>query len=157
MAICPSKSMANSTAGISMSASFPSSIPKNKAPPSTILRSRGMDTSSQRGYSSEVAAAAVQESIGEEVEAKREKEALVAPDHMDAAEKDIFDVLNGELSPTRLVVNDISGGCGSMYYIEISSERFRGLGMLKQQRLVNEVLGERVKEWHGVQMKTSLP
>lgn len=87
----------------------------------------------------------------------RNKGVLVAPDHMDDAEKDIFDVLNGELEPSRLVVKDVSGGCGSMYSIEVESERFRGLGMLKQQRLVNEVLGERVKGWHGVQMKTGVP
>lgn len=44
-----------------------------------------------------------------------------------------------------------------MYGIEIVSERFRGLGLLKQQRLVNEVLGEEIKEWHGVQLKTRAP
>ena len=56
-----------------------------------------------------------------------------------------------------LQVKDISGGCGSMYWIDIVSERFRGLGMLKQQRLVNEVLKEEVKGWHGVQLKTRIP
>jgi acid stress-induced BolA-like protein IbaG/YrbA len=54
-------------------------------------------------------------------------------------------------------VQDISGGCGSMYGIEVVSERFRGLSMLKQQRLVNEVLGEEIKGWHGVQLKTRAP
>jgi stress-induced morphogen len=44
-----------------------------------------------------------------------------------------------------------------MYGIEIVSEAFRGLGMLKQQRLVNEVLGEEIKTWHGVQLKTRVP
>jgi BolA-like protein 3 len=29
--------------------------------------------------------------------------------------------------------------------------------MLKQQRLVNEVLGEDIKGWHGVQLKTRVP
>ncbi|KUJ19237.1 bola-like protein [Mollisia scopiformis] len=86
-----------------------------------------------------------------------DKIALTAPSHLDAAEKDIFDVLNRELEPDKLEVKDVSGGCGSMYAIEVTSERFRGLGMLKQQRLVNGVLGERVKGWHGVQMKTGVP
>jgi BolA-like protein 3 len=54
-------------------------------------------------------------------------------------------------------VQDISGGCGSMYGIEIVSEKFRGLSMLKQQRLVNGVLGEEIKGWHGVQLKTKVP
>lgn len=44
-----------------------------------------------------------------------------------------------------------------MYGIDIVSERFRGMGMLKQQRLVNEVLGEEIKGWHGVQLKTRAP
>ena len=43
-----------------------------------------------------------------------------------------------------------------MYGIDIVSEKFRGLGMLKQQRLVNAVLKELMEKenWHGVQIKT---
>ena len=66
-------------------------------------------------------------------------------------------MLQRELKPTKLEVQDISGGCGSMYGIEVVSERFRGLSMLKQQRLVNEVLGEEIRGWHGVQLRTSAP
>lgn len=44
-----------------------------------------------------------------------------------------------------------------MYGIEIVSEAFRGLNMLKQQRLVNEILGDEIKKWHGVQLKTRTP
>jgi stress-induced morphogen len=44
-----------------------------------------------------------------------------------------------------------------MYGIDIESERFRGLNMLKQQRLVNEVLGDLIKGWHGMQLKTRVP
>ncbi len=62
-----------------------------------------------------------------------------------------------ELQCTSLEVQDISGGCGSMYGIDAVSERFRGLSMLKQQRLVNQVLGEEIKGWHGVQLKTRAP
>lgn len=81
----------------------------------------------------------------------------MAPTHLDEAERDIFEILNKELEPEALEVKDISGGCGSMYAIDVKSERFRGLGMLKQQRLVNEVLKGRVERWHGVQMKTGVP
>jgi len=66
-------------------------------------------------------------------------------------------MLQKELEPTKLEVQDISGGCGSMYGIEVVSERFRGLSMLRQQRLVNSVLGEEIKGWHGVQLKTAVP
>ena len=41
-----------------------------------------------------------------------------------------------------------------MYAIDIVSARFKGLSMIKQHRLVNGVLGEEIKGWHGVQLKT---
>ncbi|KAJ8060848.1 hypothetical protein OCU04_009931 [Sclerotinia nivalis] len=90
-------------------------------------------------------------------EEARAADILQAPDHLDEAEKNIWDKLSRELQPTKLQVQDISGGCGSMYGIEVVSEKFRGLNMLKQQRLVNKVLGEEIKGWHGVQLRTSVP
>lgn len=79
------------------------------------------------------------------------------PDFLDAAESEIWDRLVKEFDPMELLVQDISGGCGSMYGIEISSEKFRGANMLKQQRMVNAVLGDLMKGWHGVQLKTRVP
>ncbi|KAJ4391673.1 hypothetical protein N0V93_005292 [Gnomoniopsis smithogilvyi] len=83
--------------------------------------------------------------------------ALEKPDFLDEAESVIWDRLVKEFSPVELVVQDISGGCGSMYGIEISSEKFRGANMLKQQRMVNAVLGDLLKDWHGCQLKTRVP
>lgn len=82
---------------------------------------------------------------------------LEKPDFLDAAESQIWDRLVNEFDPVELLVQDISGGCGSMYGIEISSEKFRGANMLKQQRMVNAVLGDLMKGWHGVQLKTRVP
>ena len=79
------------------------------------------------------------------------------PADLTEGEAQVWDILMAEFAPTQLIVQDISGGCGSMYGIDISSEKFRGLGMLKQQRLVNAALGDLVKEWHGVQLKTRAP
>lgn len=76
---------------------------------------------------------------------------------MSEGESRVWDILIAEFSPTELMVKDISGGCGSMYGIDIVSEKFRGLNMLKQQRLVNAALGDLVKEWHGLQLKTKTP
>jgi stress-induced morphogen len=76
---------------------------------------------------------------------------------MTAAESAIADVLAEKLSPTELLVQDVSGGCGSMYAIEIASPAFRGQSILKQQRLVNAALGDMVKSWHGVQIRTKVP
>ncbi|KAK4225047.1 bola protein [Podospora fimiseda] len=82
---------------------------------------------------------------------------LEKPANLTEGEAQVWDILIAEFSPTQLIVQDISGGCGSMYGIDISSEKFRGLGMLKQQRLVNAALADLVKEWHGVQLKTRAP
>ncbi|KAK5989678.1 Altered inheritance of mitochondria protein 1 [Cladobotryum mycophilum] len=76
---------------------------------------------------------------------------------MSPAESAIASLLSSKLSPTQLLVQDISGGCGSMYAIDITSPQFKGLSILKQQRLVNAALGDMVKEWHGVQIRTKVP
>ncbi|KAK0747349.1 bola-like protein [Apiosordaria backusii] len=82
---------------------------------------------------------------------------LPKPADLTEGEAQVWDILVAEFAPTQLLVQDISGGCGSMYGIDIASEKFRGLNMLKQQRLVNAALGDLVKEWHGVQLKTRAP
>ncbi|TLS31205.1 hypothetical protein PpBr36_02179 [Pyricularia pennisetigena] len=79
------------------------------------------------------------------------------PDYLNEAETEIWNRLMAEFEPVELVVQDISGGCGSMYGIEISSDKFRGSGMLKQQRMVNKVLADLMKDWHGVQLRTRVP
>ncbi len=55
---------------------------------------------------------------------------------------------------TQSQVQDISGGCGSMYAIEIESPKFKGLSVIKQHKLVNQVLKEEIAQWHGVQLRT---
>jgi BolA-like protein 3 len=54
-------------------------------------------------------------------------------------------------------VQDISGGCGSMYALEIESFKFKGLSIIKQHKLVNQVLENEIKKWHGIQLKTRAP
>jgi len=76
---------------------------------------------------------------------------------MNEEETAIFSKLKGELNPTELEVRDISGGCGSMYFVSVCSELFRGLPMIKQQRLVNDVLKDKIAGWHGLRVKTSVP
>ena len=79
------------------------------------------------------------------------------PADLTEGESRVWDKVVAELAPVELQVQDVSGGCGSMYAIDVSSERFRGLNMLKQQRLVNSVLADMVKQWHGVQLRTRVP
>ena len=73
---------------------------------------------------------------------------------MNEAELHVFNKIKGELDPVKLEVQDISGGCGSMYAIEIESPKFAGLTVIKQHKLVNEVLKEEIAKWHGVQLRT---
>lgn len=79
------------------------------------------------------------------------------PPYLDDREKSIFTKLQSHFSPTKLEVQDVSGGCGSMYAVEIASEKFKGLPLLKQHRLVKDALGEDVKKWHGFQLRTKVP
>jgi BolA-like protein 3 len=82
---------------------------------------------------------------------------LEPPSHLDEKERAVFEQLVQALQPRELDVRDVSGGCGSMYAIEVASERFRGLGVLAQQRLVNKALEEEIGGWHGVQIRTRVP
>ena len=41
-----------------------------------------------------------------------------------------------------------------MYAIEIESPKFNSLTVIKQHKLVNQVLKEEIAKWHGVQLRT---
>ncbi|KAI9358111.1 bola protein [Pilaira anomala] len=78
-----------------------------------------------------------------------------APASLSAGEKHIYQKLTEALSPHKLQVADVSGGCGSMYAIDIAAKKFEGTSIVKQHRMVNEVLKEEIKGMHGLQLKTS--
>jgi stress-induced morphogen len=82
---------------------------------------------------------------------------LEPPSHLDDKERAVFQILVLALQPRELEVRDVSGGCGSMYAVEVASERFRGLGVLAQQRLVNKALEGEIGGWHGIQIRTRVP
>lgn len=44
-----------------------------------------------------------------------------------------------------------------MYALDIVSAKFTGMPTIKQHRLVNQILAEEIKKWHGVQLKTKAP
>ncbi|GMM30384.1 Bol3 protein [Martiniozyma asiatica (nom. inval.)] len=80
---------------------------------------------------------------------------LVPPPTLNEEESQVFQKLNKELNPSKLDIQDLSGGCGQMYYIEIESAKFSGLTMIKQHRLVQGLIKEEVSGWHGVRLKTT--
>ncbi|KAH3670884.1 hypothetical protein OGAPHI_000595 [Ogataea philodendri] len=75
-------------------------------------------------------------------------------DGMDAYETMVYNKLKEALDPSSLSVRDISDGCGSMFAINVESAKFKGLSMIKQHRLVNELLKDEIANWHGLQLKT---
>jgi stress-induced morphogen len=87
---------------------------------------------------------------------RRGIKSLIAPlkDSYTPGEKMIHEKLANTLEASKLSVADISGGCGSMYAIEITSKRFVGLSLLKQHRVVSDLLKDEIKAMHGIQIKT---
>lgn len=41
-----------------------------------------------------------------------------------------------------------------MFGLDIVSPKFEGLSTIKQHQMVNRVLKEEIKGWHGMQLKT---
>ncbi|GEQ67817.1 hypothetical protein JCM33374_g1483 [Metschnikowia sp. JCM 33374] len=79
---------------------------------------------------------------------------LLSSPPMEAYEQKIYDMLQERFTPQKLDVRDVSGGCGSMFAILVESEQFKGIPMIKQHRLVNEVLKDEIAKWHGLQLRT---
>lgn len=44
------------------------------------------------------------------------------------------------------------GGCGEFYHLQVSSKAFKGMPMIKQHRLVQQILKEEIKGFHGIQV-----
>ncbi|KAG1753681.1 bola-like protein [Suillus paluster] len=78
---------------------------------------------------------------------------LTPPANLSEGEKLIFNKLTDKFSPTELAVQDISGGCGDFYAIQIASEAFKGLSTLNQHRLVTRVLKQEIEGIHGLQVR----
>ncbi|KAI9473867.1 MAG: bola protein [Benjaminiella poitrasii] len=78
-----------------------------------------------------------------------------ASSSLSEGEKRIFEKLTEAFSPHNLQVVDVSGGCGSMYAINIASKKFEGTSIVKQHRMVNDILKDEIKGMHGLQLRTS--
>ena len=59
-----------------------------------------------------------------------------------------------KVEATKAVVEDISGGCGSMYKIEVESPLFRGKGLVAQHRIVKDALKKEIADMHGLTLHT---
>jgi len=81
-------------------------------------------------------------------------QASASSSKLDEGEQAIHDKLSEHFQPSELLVQDVSGGCGSFYAITIASAAFKGMPVVKQHRLVNEVLKKEIAGIHGLQLKT---
>lgn len=79
---------------------------------------------------------------------------LMSDVSMGEYENKIYKLLEKEFEPKNLEVRDVSGGCGSMFAILVESDKFKGVPMVKQHRLVNEALKDEIAKWHGLQLRT---
>ncbi|KAK5577030.1 hypothetical protein RB653_001967 [Dictyostelium firmibasis] len=72
-------------------------------------------------------------------------------------ETEILNILQKELNPTFLNIFDMSGGCGSMFKIEITSPEFINISTLNRHRKVNDVLRRVIPTLHGITLVTRDP
>ena len=71
------------------------------------------------------------------------------------AEMNLINILRKNFpSATDIAVQDISGGCGSMYEVYVVSPDFKGMRLVKQHRMVTEALKGEIKDMHGVRIST---
>jgi len=77
------------------------------------------------------------------------------PSNLSEGEQNIYTKLTAKFTPSRVQVQDVSGGCGTFYAITISSPAFQGLSTLKQHKLVTETLKLEIAGIHGLQIKTN--
>ncbi|KAJ3164757.1 hypothetical protein HK101_000370 [Irineochytrium annulatum] len=64
-------------------------------------------------------------------------------------EQRITKLLTASLEPTAIQVQDISGGCGAMYAVNVTSAKFKGLPLVKQHRMVVDSIKAEIENAHG--------
>ncbi|EGG08710.1 uncharacterized protein MELLADRAFT_31380, partial [Melampsora larici-populina 98AG31] len=71
---------------------------------------------------------------------------------MSDEEKKLFIKLKQRFSDGKIAVQDVSGGCGQFFAIQVTHPDFAGLSTLKQHRLINQTLSDEIKSLHGLQV-----
>ncbi|XP_057322512.1 bolA-like protein 3 isoform X1 [Microplitis mediator] len=74
------------------------------------------------------------------------------------AEEKMTSILRSKFPKAHTIeVNDISGGCGAMFEVNVITSEFNGLSTVKQHRLINDTLKNEIKDMHGIRISTGLP
>lgn len=72
-------------------------------------------------------------------------------------EKALADKVLAALPGAKVMVEDVSGGCGSSYNVHVESDVFAGMTRIKQHRLVSGPLKEDMKTIHALRIFTETP
>ncbi|GBG33895.1 BolA-like protein 3 [Hondaea fermentalgiana] len=72
-------------------------------------------------------------------------------------EQEMKSLLEAELQTSEVLVEDVSGGCGSAYNVSVTSPLFEGKNKVQQARLVYKILDEHIKEMHSINVNTAVP
>ncbi|CAM1292705.1 BOLA3 (predicted) [Pycnogonum litorale] len=74
------------------------------------------------------------------------------------SERNLSEILQIKFpAASKILVSDVSGGCGAMYEVTVESSEFKGVRQLEQHRKVTEALKEKIKDMHGIRIFTSIP
>lgn len=65
-------------------------------------------------------------------------------------------LIKSNLKVTKLSIEDVSGGCGQAFKVEVASSDFKNKSLIKQHQLLNEILKEELKDIHSITYKTSV-
>jgi stress-induced morphogen len=78
---------------------------------------------------------------------------------LNEGEKQLASLLRARFPLAKTIdVQDISGGCGSMYQIIVESVEFKNLRKVKQHQMVNDTLQKQIRnEMHGLRIHTAVP
>eukprot|EP00658_Telonema_sp_P-2_P083057 TRINITY_DN889_c0_g2_i5.p1 TRINITY_DN889_c0_g2~~TRINITY_DN889_c0_g2_i5.p1 ORF type:complete len:101 (-),score=37.85 TRINITY_DN889_c0_g2_i5:307-609(-) len=69
----------------------------------------------------------------------------------------IRDLISEAVEEAEIVVEDVSGGCGAKFQLQVVSESFDGMNPLARQRQINTILKPVMPEIHAIQMKCMTP
>ncbi|KAJ8951946.1 hypothetical protein NQ318_013614 [Aromia moschata] len=73
-------------------------------------------------------------------------------------DSEIMNTLRSKFPGAKIInVEDTSGGCGAMFNVSIETSEFKGLTIMKQHRLVYDVLKDQIKNIHGLHLETRAP
>eukprot|EP01132_Coremiostelium_polycephalum_P005430 gene5430-6774_t len=75
---------------------------------------------------------------------------------MVVTEQNIIDLLRKtfDSNEDKIIVKDVSAGCGAKFEIIIGSDKFEPKPLLERQRYIYELLGTLMNDIHSVSMKT---